>query len=423
MTASASALKPLRYGFPDALHPCYHLVLSLAPDPVSALDVRQVRVDGKRVRDFWIYCDGSANPSNAFAAGQHGDLVVRVDWANGSEHHVEIDLEGNGQVITLASNSTAPNYGGYWDPAWRFYAASVLRETAGIARVNEPVHILLGVYAERVTDPEREVRVVSVDPVSGATQEIPCQVYDVSSQESVRSERGQPTTTFKVAFLANVPAHESKVFLTFYGNAKAVLPSYPTDLTVTGQGLALTVENAYYRIKLHPDSGAVDEVLLKQGINAMFDHHVETNGALFWNPDLYAPPRAWTHASDWNPPPHVQTILGPVFCMLKRWGALPDYPDVECSVTYVFHAHQPYLLMDSNLDILQDVDVRAMRNGEIVANLNVAREFAWKRTDGGIGTLKFAERPQRTATRNRSTRKTRVGGHSSIATCALRLPR
>ena len=85
---------------------------------------------------------------------------------------------------------------------------------------------------------------------------------------------------------------------------------------------------------------------------------------------------------------------GPVFFMLKRWGALPDYPDVECSVTYVFHAHQPYMLMDSNLDILQDIDVRAMRNGELVVNLNMAREFAWKQLDGKIGTIEFAERPR-----------------------------
>ena len=126
--------------------------------------MRQVRVDGKRVRDFWIYSDGSANPTNTFAANQPGNLVVRIDWVNDSSHRIELDVEDNGQVVTLSCDSTAPHYGGYWNPAWRYYAASVLRENAGVARVKEPVHILLGVYAERITEPGREVRVVSVDP-------------------------------------------------------------------------------------------------------------------------------------------------------------------------------------------------------------------------------------------------------------------
>ncbi len=394
MTTLLTDLKPVHYGFPTPLHPCYHLVLALDPTPSRDLIARQLRVDGKRVRDFWVYTDGSPHPTSTFLANRRGQLVVRVDWSNDSQHRVELDLDDNGQIVTLATDSTAPHQGGYWNPAWRYYAGTVLRENAGIARVKEPIHILLGVYSERVTNPEKEVRVVSVDPITGAADQVPCQVYDVSTQDAVLSEKGQPTTTFQVAFLADVPAHSSRVYLTFYGNATADAPRYATDLSVIGQALALTIENTYYRIKLHPRSGAVDEVLLKQGVNAVFDHHVETNGALFWNPDLYAPPRVWTHASDWAPPQNCQMLSGPVFFMLKRWGPLPDYPDVECSVTYLFHAHQPYMLMDSNLDILQDIDVRAMRNGELVVNLNVAREFAWKHADGQIGTVAFSERPR-----------------------------
>jgi hypothetical protein len=388
-------LKPLRYGFPNPQHPCYHLILLLESELASDLNVRQVRVDGARVRDFWVYNDGIVNATNTFTASQRGNIVIRVNWANDSSHHVEVDLDdAAGKAHTLSADSTAPHYGGYWNPAWRYYAATVVKEDRGLAREKEPVHLLLGVYADRITAPEREVRVVSVHPASGISQEIPSQVYAVSTQSAVQTEKGQPTTTFSVAFFADVPANEARVYLVFYGNPNAPVPAYSSDLVVSGNGLALTIENSHYRIKLHPKSGAVDEILLKQGINAVFDHHIETNGALLWNPDLYAPPRVWTHASDWDPPANCTTISGPIFCMTKRWGALPAYPDTECSVTYVFYAHQPYMLMDSTLDILQDMDVRALRNGEIVVNLNVVREFAWKQPDGNVQVIDFKQRPR-----------------------------
>jgi hypothetical protein len=73
---------------------------------------------------------------------------------------------------------------------------------------------------------------------------------------------------------------------------------------------------------------------------------------------------------------------------------LPDYPDVLCSVTYTFYAYQPWFIMESVTDILEDMDVRALRNGELVINLNVAREYAWQEPSGRICTVQFVDRPQ-----------------------------
>ena len=219
-------------------------------------------------------------------------------------------------------------------------------------------------------------------------------MYGVSSQPEAIDEGALPSTTFEVAFLADLPADTPKVYLVFYNNPEAEAPEYASDLHVTGDGLELVIENSYYRVKLHSKSGQLDEILVKQGVNAVFDHHVETNGAMHWNPDIYAPPRIWSHASDWDPPANVQTTGGPIFFSIQRWGPLPDYPDVLCSVTYTFYAHQPYIMMESVTDILADMDVRALRNGEIVINLNVAKEYAWKEPSGRIKTVVFEDRPQ-----------------------------
>ena len=388
-------LQVVRYGIPDPGHTCYHVRLRLEPAVPEEVTVSQVRADGNRVRDFWVYNDGHFDRKNQFQPGRQGELIVRLDWSNDSAHRVEIDLVDNaGHTYSLSRESTAPAWGGYWDSRWRYYGATVLQEYSGLDRKGEPVHLLLGVYTDRVTDPQREVRVVAVDPVSGLPGEIPCQVYGVSTWDKRRDEHCQPTTTFQVAFLSDVPARTAKVYLIFYGNSEAPLPDYPTDLAISGDGLGLTVENSHYRINLHPKSGAIDEIHLKQGVNVQFAHHLETNGALHWNPGVYAPPRTWIHASDWDPPANYTTMSGPVFFMTKRWGAFPEYPEVECSVTYTFYAHQPYMMMSSTLDVVKALDVQALRNGEIVVNQEVVREFAWKKLTGDIGTVVIKDRPR-----------------------------
>ncbi|MEJ2555540.1 MAG: hypothetical protein P8186_04805 [Anaerolineae bacterium] len=388
-------LQVVRYGFPNSEHPCYHLKLHLDPVTPDELTVRQVRADGKHVRDFWVYNDGRFDRKDAFYSDQDGTLVLRLDWTDGSSHRVEVDLEdSNGKALTLSSESRAPDWGGYWNPGWQYYGATVLQEHHGLAREGEPVHLLLGVYADRLTDPQREVRVVGIDPVSGKPEQVPCQVYGVSSWDKRQDEHCQPTVTLEVAFLADVPASTGKVYLIFYGNPEASQPAYPTDLAITGEGLGLTVDNNHYQVRLHPKSGAIDEVLLKQGVNVVFDHHLETNGALHWNPGVYAPPRIWIHASDWDPPAGYATLSGPVFLMTKRWGPLPDYPEVECSISYTFYANQPYVMMTSTLDVIKDLDAQALRNGEIVLNHNVVREFAWKQMNGDVDTVVIKERPR-----------------------------
>lgn len=379
------------FGFPTAARPFYHVALSVKSDAQQEVRVAKASVNGATTRDIWVYNAGVPSV-HAIATGGTSEVVVRADWENGQSCDVVLTLGDDAGEASFTA--TAPEWGGYWNSDWKRYSASVVTESKGLARSLEPVHLLLGVYSDQIGDPTKEVRVVAVDPRTGEASEIPSQVYGVSMSGEIDDENALPTTTFEVAFLADLQANEDRVYLVFYGNAEAAAPNYTTDLTVQGEGLALTIENSYYRVKLHADSGQLDEILLKQGVNAVFDHHVETNGALHWNPDVYAPPRIWSHASDWAPPPNVVTTSGPIFFSIQRWGDMPDYPDVQCSITYTFYAHQAHFIMESVTDILEDMDVRALRNGELVINLNVANEFAWQEPSGKVKTLRFDTRPQ-----------------------------
>lgn len=395
--SDSHAIKRVVYSFPTPQHPCYHLDLTIQVESGKDWMVDRVMTNGRECRDFWVYNNGKYFKDCEILGQASSHVVVRLDWTNGSSNMVELHLvakEGRGRV-TLTSSSAALSTGGFWNPAWPYYAGVVLRENDGYTRTSEPIHMTLAVYADRVTDLEKEVRVVAVDPISGVQTEVPSQVYGVSSwAEQPANKRYQATAICEVAFLADVPALMEKVYLVFYGNPRAEYPVYPTDLKVTGEGLGLTVENSFYTMHMQDTSGSVDEIWVKMGVNEKLEHRLETNGAVQWNPGVYSPPRPWIHASDWNPPPHYAEIRGPVFFMTKRWGVFPEYPEIEVSITYLFYANTPYLMFDSTMDVLKDLFVKALRNGEIVLNHAVVQEFAWKKPDGTIGNMVIKDGPR-----------------------------
>ena len=384
--------------FPEAANPYYSVRLEVAGAECD-LPVNRIECDGKWTRDFTVLNDGRLSPKamvNADAAVSQ--MVIRLDWCQGSSHTVKVIFDlPDGTTCEDTVSFTAPMEGGYWNKDWKYYASVVVTENKGVDRVNEPIHQVMAVYSDRIGCPEKEVRVVEIDSVSGAAREIPSQVYNVSEWNGFADLHCQPTCNFDVAFLSSTAAYEKKVYLVFSGNESAEKPCYCTDLKAEGEGMGLTVNNAFYEAILNPDSGSIDEIHLKQGVNQTFCHKLETNGAVHWNPDIYAPPTPWNHISDWNPPEHYTIEKGPVFTMLKRWGTMPMYPDVLCSVTYRFYASYPIIVIQTTMELTKDRDVVALRNGEVVFNRELINEFAWKKPDGSVGTTMLTDVPRHPA--------------------------
>jgi hypothetical protein len=384
--------------FPTAEHPFYHIRLAFTA--AGSVKITRVTVNGQRVRDFSCRTGFRFMKDQMLAAGGVSEVFLRWDWKAREQESVELSGEGPGekQVFGLKASVTAPAYGGYWDPAWKHYASFVCTELAGIDRADEPVHTNMAVYADRITDPERELRVVSVDPLSGAQKEVPCQVHEVrtfTAQGLTTGDEYQPTTTFQLAFFADVPADSARVYLAFYGNPKAAQPPAAADLAVGGSGLGLAIDNPYYRVLLSGKSGAIDEINMKMGVEGRFYHHLETNGALHWNPCFYAPPKPWLHASDWDPPPQSSRVQGPVFVSTHTSGYVEPYRDEShMAVTYRFYARTPWIFLSTLLEVKKDVDAKALRNGEIVLDRTLVDEFAWRTPDGGVGTMKITDGPK-----------------------------
>ncbi|MEW6741497.1 MAG: hypothetical protein AB1486_01960 [Planctomycetota bacterium] len=389
----------LQFLMPDGDAPAYRVKTT-----VPAADVRDGRIDrilanGTECRDVTVVQQGRESYDRRVKAGAAVDVTARFDWRAGQEVRLEVGWEGSDALWSVAGAAAA---GGWWNEDWRYYAGVSVEETSGVGRLDEPLHVTLGILADRLSEPTREVRVVTYDPADPRAdergfREVPSQVSSVDTwrdeellaREEIDAKSGakilrySATTTLDVAFLADVPSYRKRAYLVFYGNPSASAPSYATDLVVRGEGLGLTVENEFYRISHAANSGAVETVWVKQGLDILLEHKLETNGAVQWNPDVYMPPHAWVHASDWEAP-QQEVVVGPVFCMLRRWAPLPHTESVLASSTNVYYAHQPYFLVSESTRVTQPLHVQALRQAEVVFNHAVLDEFAWRDEMGAV---------------------------------------
>jgi hypothetical protein len=402
------------FGYPVDGEPWYFVKLGfVVPDVPADLEaepwgVGRVEIDGVQARDFLVFQGGREIDKNAIRAAGGAiafDLKVRAVWRPEKETRVRAEVVSakSGRKLAALRSGAAPAGKGYWDPAWKSYLALVLSEEHGFERRGYPVHATVGVLSSYLASPD-EVRVVRAERAGPDViyEEVPSQVYDVvvwddpkvlgiEEKDAVTGEkivRYHPTTTFSVAFLADVAARGKATYLVFYDNPGAAKPDYATGLAVTkGRDLGRTIENGAYRIVLQEKSGVVHEIVEKTtGIR--LEHKLETNGAIHWNPDVYAPPHAWYHSSDWSDP-EAREVAGPVFYSLNLKGRLPQPGEVGVGIRYHFYAGTPVVMVESVTEMGKDVFVKALRNAEVVFNAEVFTKAAFKR-EGRTEILDFA---------------------------------
>ncbi len=403
---------------PNAESPTYRLRTVVPGEEVPEGRIETIATNGVECRDFTLRQGEREihrfppNPDAPFegeamstTAGADLSVTCRHDWRWGQEVELTVTWS-DGEA--WSTSGRAGNAGGWWDESWKHYAGVLLEESEGLDRVGEPVHVTLGVFSDRITDPAREVRVVTYSPQDPRADRrgfvvVPSQVHgvrrfdDANLLDSVEMDeatgervlRYSATTTFDVAFLADVAAYRRVPYLVFYGNANTPAPSFETDLRVNGEGLGLTVENRFWTFTHAENSGAWFTIDVKQGIDARLEHKLETNGAIQWNPDCYSPPHAWVHASDWEQSAQ-EVVVGPVFCMIRRWAPLPHLDDVLSSSTNVYYAGQPYCVVTETTELRGEHFNKAVRQQEVVFNHAVLNEFVWKDSRDAVRSIDIA---------------------------------
>lgn len=406
-------LESIELRYPTPAIPFYHFEAKVhLPEP-SIIEVRAI-VNGTVLRSTDLYRSAdqldhdhpplTQRPPSGYGLSENATLYENpviigwVPWIPDQSYEIELQVRMKKNVsgsredkwLSSIQNIEAPTGTGGLNENWKNYKSVVLSETAGIDRKMEPVEVLLGFYPDEVTDLKREIRVVAMNPVDHTLTEVPSQVYDIreyKKEDDLAPEKEGdpervvplwfPTITARVAFLADVAARSSHIFLIYYNNGDALSPEYNTNLKVQGEMPGLHIENGSLDVALHPKSGHLDQIKLKNHPEIPLYHRLETNGAIHWNPEIYSPPRPWTHTSDWDPPPHVKLTTGPVKAITEMWGPLRDIPEVSSSVRYEFYPERPYFISSTTLRIDKPVWSLAVRNGEIVFRREMMTHAAW----------------------------------------------
>lgn len=402
---------------PKPEFPYHHFTLTLSGS-VLQTGTATAFVDGAVARDarFFNLTDGHGSEIDGetykrrVTGGKDFKAVVPCNWTGGSTHEISVKVEtDSGESLEFKKELGGAGAGGYWSKDWPHFVSLVLEESVGIIRQDEPVHAMLGVFADDLTNAANEIRVVTYDPKSPEAGPdgyvvTPCQVYadvewrdqKILDSEEIDPETGKkvhrydPTKTVELVFHADLLPYEKKVYQVFYGKADATPVDFATALNVKDTtGIGEVVETSSYRINLAINSGAIETIeVLGEGDPVLLEHKLETNGAIHWNPDFYTPPTPWVHVSDWEKPEHSE-ITGPLMHRTRAHAPLPHMTNVSAHVSYTFYSNQPYIVCTSLMEVQEELFVQAMRNGELVFNHAVLDEFVWLDPLGTVKSLKI----------------------------------
>jgi metal-sulfur cluster biosynthetic enzyme len=274
-----------------------------------------------------------------------------------------------------------------WAHGWQFAKILALDETVAQERAGEPVELVAAFGADQADSLAREVRLARIDPRSGELREIPCQV---SEERRRGAER-----LCKLVFLAGSPAHTRTSYLLFFGNPDAELPQYPTDLTASGEGYALDIENDYYRASLSRQMGQLERLTLKR------EHGLE----LFAGGEGHGEPPGidWAHdyvtsgnfqkmrVTNWASCPDYEVVRGPLCVTVRRWGFphSPIHPVFTPSrmhifVEYRFFAGAPYFMKVGSMEVIKDMEITYLRDDEWVFSGYSFTDTVWMGGDGKL---------------------------------------
>jgi len=392
-SASGAALniESVRFVAPTDGFSRYHLAVDVTNGVGESLTVTSAVVDGEVQETFAVFVGEKLSKDDSIPSGAQACVRFSYPWNSSARYTVGIGAKSAAAEGTFSAKTvaTAPSQGGYWNAEWKGYKVVGLAEEAGLDRESEPVVLALNFRAEELRDPHKELRLVQISG-SGVYTEVPFQILETSSVD-VEDDKYPDTVACDVLFYASVPANSSKCYIVFFDNPDAEAPPAPSsDLAVEGEGLGLTIDNPYYRVTLAEQSGQINGIFIKQGVETQLSHG---GNAIHWNPGCYSPPRRWGHTYDWDPPEGKSEIRGPLVYSLKRWGCLPELPEVWVSVTYTFYAHAPYFVMSSTIDIREDIDVLALRNDEMVFEPQLFSELGWRDKQGAVNTVPLGQDP------------------------------
>ena len=253
-----------------------------------------------------------------------------------------------------------------WAEGWTLCQTLRLTEPIGQARQAEPIDLLVGMPADRVSSPGRELRVARLE--GSQPQEIRSQVYG-------ELRRG-PHWLAHLVFEADIGAEGQAVFLIFCGNPAAELPDYPSRLSIRGEGVGLEIETPHYIATLSRQMGQLESLTPKWHRGGLrLSTHGDGHGEppnLDWAHDYTtAGPFQKMRMTNWSECPNYEVVRGPVCAIVRRFGFphSPVHPLFTPSrffmdLSYTFYAGVPYFLKDGRMEATRDFIAYVARDDE-----------------------------------------------------------
>lgn len=311
---------------------------------------------------------GQANESDRF------DLALSLAESLKETLECEKQLRSNPEqaaleVDRLGLAGELPAAWAEWARGWKYVQPLTLTESAGAARVAEPVDVLLRFESDDSLDPRRELRVAEIDVETGLLREARSQVYGVR-------RRGNDLFC-RLVFFADVPAHGNTNYLVFFGNPQAELPRYASDLHVEGEAYGLDVANEHYLASLSHQTGQLDRLryMRQHGLElyAGGKGHGEP-ATIDWSNDYVDQDHYQKlRIRNWAEPPNYEVERGPLMVRVRRWGFphSPMHPvftpsRMHIDQTYVFYAGKDYFVKEGTMEAAKDFELTTMRDDEWV---------------------------------------------------------
>ncbi len=253
-----------------------------------------------------------------------------------------------------------------WAAGWSLCQMVRVSESIGQLRRSEPIDLVVGMPADRVTSPGRELRMASF--VDG----VPC---EITSQAYGEMRRGAIWISHLV-FEADVPADGESLFLVFCGNPAAELPDYPSRMEIRGEGVGLEIETPDYVATLSKQMGQLESLTPKWHTGGMqLSSHGNGHGEppnIDWAHDYMSiGPYQKFRVTNWEECPNYEVVRGPLCTIVRRFGFphSPAHPLFTPSrlfmdLSYTFYAGVPYFLKDGRMEATRDFGVHVARDDE-----------------------------------------------------------
>ena len=327
-------------------------------------------------------------------ANQSGRYDLAMSLAESLKDTLKFERQINsmpeGAAIELDSAKPVdqlPKAWAEWAKGWQKVQALKVSDAASIARVDEPVDLLLSIANDDSLDLHRELRVAQADHSTGMLREIRSQVYDMR-------RRGDRLFA-RVVFFADVPAGGSSDYLLFYGNPQAELPRYVSDLKVDGDHFDLDITNQHFVATLSDQTGQLERLRYTRQHGLELYSGGKGHGeppTIDWSNDYVDPDHYQKlRIRNWAEPPNYEVIRGPLMVRVRRWG-FPHSPmhlvftpsRMHIDQTYTFFASKDYLLKEGTMEAAKDFPLATMRDDEWVLSGYSFTEKLWLDSDGHL---------------------------------------